>query len=291
MLKGIDTSKWQAGLPDATINADFIIFKATEGVGYVDPDCSASYQEAKTAGKLLGVYDFARPDGNSAISEANFFLDNIKGYIGEAIMILDWEHTPTDDVNWAYDWLSHVYQVTGIKPWIYMNRSTANSFDWRRVNDAGFALWVAQYADNIDDFNYDMAAAGPAPEVNWSNGYVCWQWTSNGWLSGYNGDLDCNLFYGDVAAWKSFAVGHPAVEQPTQSTPVEIPIIETKPVEAPVSTPIVETPNIPISTTEPVTEATEQPKGTSVITIVHKTKLALLIEAIVEFIKKFFKKG
>ena len=68
-LKGIDTSSYQAGLPDKTINADFIIFKATEGVGYTDQDCNPSYQEAKAAGKLLGVYHFARPDGNGAIAD------------------------------------------------------------------------------------------------------------------------------------------------------------------------------------------------------------------------------
>ena len=55
MLKGIDISKWQSiGTGDG--DYDFIICKATEGVGYTDPNCDGHYQRAKAQGKLLGVY-------------------------------------------------------------------------------------------------------------------------------------------------------------------------------------------------------------------------------------------
>ena len=62
---------------------------------YINDDCDRAYQQAKAAGKKLGVYHFA--DGNSSgVAEADFFIDNIQGYIGEAILVLDWE---TDAVN------------------------------------------------------------------------------------------------------------------------------------------------------------------------------------------------
>jgi GH25 family lysozyme M1 (1,4-beta-N-acetylmuramidase) len=244
-LRGIDSSRWQAGLPDATINADFIIFKATEGVGYTDPDCNPSYQEAKAAGKLLGVYHFARPDGNDPISEADWFLSQTKGYIGEALLALDWETEPKSNVAWAKSWLDRVYSKTGIRPLIYMSSSVVNSYDWSSVYNAGYALWVAQYRDNNIDINYDMSNAGAMPDVNWVNGYAMWQWTSKGRLTGYSGDLDCNIFYGDKAAWTAFATGHPAtkpapVTAPIAPTPVVVPPVVApapKPVVEPVSTP------------------------------------------------------
>lgn len=249
-LRGLDTSSWQAGLPDAAIDADFIIVKATEGVGYTDADAAASYEEAKGAGKLVGSYDFARPDGNDPIVEADYYLSQTSNWIGESIMVLDWEHTPTDNVNYAKRWIDRVIQRTGITPMIYMNTSTANAFDWSGIWDY-VALWVAQYADYVTDYNYDMSGAGNMPNVNWPNGYAMWQWTSSGRLPGYGGNLDCNVFYGDRAAWQAFCVGHPA--------PV---IVSPNPVEpTPIPTPdgeVIVSPPLP----EPTPELTPEPEPT-----------------------------
>lgn len=51
-LFGTDQSKWQA---NQVTEGSFILVKATEGCGYVDPTCDAKYQLNKQAGKLLGV--------------------------------------------------------------------------------------------------------------------------------------------------------------------------------------------------------------------------------------------
>lgn len=254
-LKGIDTSKWQAGLPDATIEADFIIFKATEGVGYVDPDCNPSYQEAKSAGKLLGVYHFARPDGNDPISEAEYFVNNIRGYIGEALLALDWETNPEGNVAWAKQWLDHVTALTGVRPLIYMSASVVNQYDWSSVS-SDYALWVARYWDMATDVNYDMSNAGPLPDVNWPNGYAMWQWTSRGRLNGYAGDLDCNVFYGSSDSWHAFArvrATTPVVTPPVITPPVVTPVV-TEPV-----TPPIETPVIPLVTNPETTPIVAQP--------------------------------
>ena len=89
MMNGIDISSWQEGINLDVVPCDFVICKATQGVGYVNPDCDRAYQQAKKAGKCLGVYHYA--SGNDAVAEAEFFLKNIQGYIGEAILVLDWE--------------------------------------------------------------------------------------------------------------------------------------------------------------------------------------------------------
>ena len=220
VLKGIDVSSWQAGLNVANINADFVIAKATEGIGYVDKNCDVFIQQAKQKNKLRGVYHFARNSYNSAKSEADFFLNNTKGYIGECLLVLDWEDAAYD-VAWAKSWLDIVYKSTGIKPLIYMNESTVNSHDWSSVAKAGYGLWVAKYRDMVADFNHNMNLAGEAPRVNHWNGYVMWQWTSSGRLDGYGGDLDCNVFYGDRQMWNKYvgvssneSTPAPAVQNP-----------------------------------------------------------------------------
>ena len=55
-MNGIDISNWQAGIDVSKVPSDFVICKATQGTSYVSPDCDRAYQQAKKAGKCLGVY-------------------------------------------------------------------------------------------------------------------------------------------------------------------------------------------------------------------------------------------
>lgn len=202
-MHGTDQSYWQ---PNKITEGDFIICKATEGTGYVDPTCDAKYQLNKNAGKLLGVYHYARPDlGTTAEDEARFFVDNITGYIkpiydddgkligymgGECILVLDWESANKWDVAWAKRWLNEVERLTGIKPLIYMSSSVTFAYDWSAVVAEDYGLWVANYGNN-DGTNHGCPAVG-----YW--GIVAMhQYTSN--------PLDKDEFFGDANTWKAYA--------------------------------------------------------------------------------------
>lgn len=218
MLKGIDISKWQAGIDLSSIDTDFVICKATEGVGYTDKNCDGFYQKAKSLGKKLGVYHFARPDlGNSAIDEADYFVKETKGYHKEAILVLDWESGNLKDVTWAKKWLDRVYEKTGVKPLIYMSASVMSSADWSSVANADYGLWVANYGSN--NGTADESVFDRYPLRYWSF-YALWQYTSVGRLSGYNANLDLNYFSGDKAAWDKYAGGSPSTSTST-TKPVE----------------------------------------------------------------------
>ena len=110
-----------------------------------------------------------------------------------------------NDVQWALTWLNRVKEQTGVKPMIYMSESVVNAYDWSPVVAADYGLWVAKYRDTIPDYNYDMSNAGNVPTVKWWKGYAMWQWTSTGKLDGYNGSLDCDIFYGNKQAWLAYA--------------------------------------------------------------------------------------
>ena len=204
VMRGIDISKWQSGIDLSAVNADFVIVKATEGIGYVDKSCDGFFQKALSLGKKLGFYHFARPT-NDPVREADFFYENCKGYFGKAIPILDWEAENKSDVAWAKRWLDEVYRLSGVKPVIYMSESVANAYNWSSVANADYGLWVAKYRDNNQDYNYNMANAGSRPKVKWWKFYCMWQWTSTGRLNGYSGNLDCNVFYGDGTTWDKYA--------------------------------------------------------------------------------------
>lgn len=290
-LIGPDTSNNNPGVPDKSIRADFIIFKGTEGTGFVDQDCDASYQEARNAGKRVGVYDFARPDGDNAVDEATFFYNNVKGYVGQAVFALDWEHTPTNDVIWAKTWLDTFYQLSGVRAWIYMNESTANQFDWSPIwHD--YALWVAKYWDMSPDVNYDMTNAGPQPVVNWPNGYVAWQWTSTGRLDGYAGNLDLNVFYGDESQWDAYTrVRSNPVILPTPAPTPAAPVVTStpEPVVVPTPTPVVTPEPIP-EPTIPIVEPDTSAANTPTPQVSWFTQFLRYILTL-KFITNLFKKG
>ena len=182
MLNGIDISAWQRGIDAASVPSDFVIVKATQGLDYINDDCDRAYQQAKAAGKKLGVYHFS--DGNSSgVAEADFFIDNIQGYIGEAILVLDWE---TDAVNcgpgYAKAFLDRVQARTGIKPMIYMSGSVVNEWDWSAVVAGDYGLWVAYYSkDSCDGYWPD---APMYPISDWA-GAAMLQYTSGGYLPGW----------------------------------------------------------------------------------------------------------
>lgn len=198
-LNGIDVSNWQKGINLAAVPADFVIMKVTEGTSYVSPDFDRQYQQAKGAGRLLGVYHYS--NGGNVQAEADWFLQNIQGYIGEAILVLDWEATnnPTcgsNDKNWCKSWCDYVYSKTGVKPMVYISKAIMN-----RISGLGdYGLWIAQYA-SMDQVNGYQTT----PWNEGAYGCVIRQYTSNGRLSGYSGPLDLDKFYGDATAWKKYA--------------------------------------------------------------------------------------
>lgn len=213
VMRGIDISKWQSGIDLSAVNADFVIVKATEGIGYVDKSCDGFFQKALSLGKKLGFYHFARPT-NDPVREADFFYNNCRGYFGKGIPILDWESGNTSNVMWAKRWLDRVYQLSGVKPVIYMSESVVNANNWSAVAAADYGLWVAKYRDNNPDYNYSMANAGSRPKVKWWKFYCMWQWTSTGRLNGYGGYLDCDVFYGDQSTWDAYVGKSTSVAKP-----------------------------------------------------------------------------
>lgn len=206
-MHGIDVSSWQTGIDTYNIDADFVICKATEGTTYVNPDCDRAYQGAIKSGKKVGVYHYA--SGGNATEEAKFFVNNIKGYIGDAILILDFEGEAINrGVAWAKTWLDTVYNLTGVKPLIYMSNSVVNRFDWSSVRDANYGLWNAGYYNGYNiqwGYNYNPPIYGSLGV--WSDCLAMYQYTSSGRLDGWGGNLDLNIFYGDEKAWDAY-VGH-----------------------------------------------------------------------------------
>lgn len=211
MLRVVDVASHQKGIVTGSIDCDAVICKATEGTGYVNPYCDEHYQSAKASGKLLGVYHYA--SGGNPEAEAEFFINNVQGYLHEAILVLDWEsgdNAAWGDSNWVARFCAHVVALTGINPMIYVQRSAVGQC----IGLGDYGIWLAEYPD------YALRGWGDYVEPNYSGDYAMHQFTSSGAISGWSGPLDLSLFFGDANAWLAYAgaTGQPVPASQLQQT-------------------------------------------------------------------------
>lgn len=218
ILNGIDISSYQSGIDLTVVPCDFVIIKATQGTGYVNPDCDRAYQQAKRAGKLRGTYHYV--GGGNAVAEADYYVNNIKGYLKDGLLAIDWEAEQNSAWgNEAYleQLVRRVIERTGIKPLIYSMASRyAQVAAVAKKLDCG--LWIAEYAD----MNPTGYQAHP-----WREGaYACAirQYASTGRLNGWGGNLDLNIAYMTRDQWAKYVNpgGKPAAA-PAPSKPAPAP--------------------------------------------------------------------
>lgn len=195
-LNVIDVSRWQPANITDLVDYDGVIIKATEGTGYVSPTCDTQYQKAKARGKLLGVYHFA--SGGDARAEAEFFIANVKGYVKEAILVLDYEASAVNrGREWVRTWIKRVKELTGVNPLVYASRSVVDAQDLAGLlKEENCGLWLAAYPHTNPTGYYE-----PKNE----RGEVIRQYSSSGRLSGYNGNLDLNYAWIDADKWHKYA--------------------------------------------------------------------------------------
>lgn len=198
-MQGIDISGWEAGIDLSKVSCDFVIVKATQGVGFVSRSCDEQIQQAIALGKPFGFYHYV--GGNGAQAEADFFVDNCKGYFGKGIPCIDWEsgqNSAWGNTGYLKELVQRVIDRTGVKPLIY---ASASSFPWDVSRALDCDAWVAQYANNKTTGYQDSP---------WNEGaYECAirQYSENGRLGGYSGDLDLDKAYMDADGWARYVGG------------------------------------------------------------------------------------
>lgn len=230
-LSGIDIASYQADIDVAKVEADFIIVKVSGGTSYVndrahnaDRDWRDIANEVLKAGKLLGLYHYAceydsEPGGKA---EAEFFLKQIKGFEGKAVLCLDFEaHAQNMPVSYAKAWLDTVASKTGSTPLFYGYASYLNSRNHSAISK--YPLWMASYLNRYERGSGYVSN----PDNTWDTGswakMTMYQYSSTRTINGYGDRLDVNVFYGTREDWAKLAGGStvPAPEPEPAKNPVK----------------------------------------------------------------------
>lgn len=153
MINGVDVSAYQSTSQlVAAINAgaQFVIVKATEGTGLVDPlhDQHVATARAMHVG-LVGHYHFGRHVAN-AVAEAQFFIAHANPWPGD-LVALDAESldgTWPERVAYVLTFLATLHQHQGLMyDWYtyteYLASLQANATAAQRAQLSSYPLWIA----------------------------------------------------------------------------------------------------------------------------------------------------
>ena len=197
-LNIIDIASYHDDIDLSVVPCDGAMVKATQGVGYTNPDCVRAVEQLMGLNKAVGTYHYI--SGGNAVAEANFYIDSILNWIGKSALAVDWESNQNSawgDESYLEDVVKQIIARTKIPPMIYVQASRYNEVaPVAQRNNCG--LWIAQYADT-----------NPTGWQNtpWNEGaYTCAmrQYSSNGRINGWNGPLDLNKFYGSLDDFRKY---------------------------------------------------------------------------------------
>lgn len=190
---GIDVSQYQDNIDWKVLSSeeklDFIIIRASAGKNHKDIKFNYNWKSAKENQILRGAYHYYRPNENST-EQANFFIKNVVLERGDLPPILDIEkyskvqNLPKLKLG-LLNWLKIVEEHYGVSPILYTYHNYyLNTF----IHDKRFEkypLWIAWYntKKNPDNINED---------------WVFWQFTDKAEIKGIKGDVDMNVFNGNL---------------------------------------------------------------------------------------------
>lgn len=175
---GADISHYQGSFNPATYKAageDFVIVKATESTGYLDPTFKARWAAAGSAGLARAAYHFARPGDGGPDAQADHFVRATKaaGWRSGDGWALDMEDaggvSAVGLLSWADRWCLRVRGELGGRGlfYSYVPFIRATMMNPGRV-PGGCLAWVARYAA--------APYQDPHPRPNgWPDPPDCWQ--------------------------------------------------------------------------------------------------------------------
>ncbi|HEY7935973.1 MAG TPA: GH25 family lysozyme, partial [Candidatus Limnocylindrales bacterium] len=198
-LEGIDVSRWQGTINWAQVKAagkTFVVMKATEGTGYVDPMYATNRAGAMGVGMPMAAYHFASPDpsANEAVLEADHYVAVAGNSAGNLVPVLDLEQTgglgSAALQVWVRQWLDEVTLKLGIQPMVYVSPSfwSTKVGNDTSIAAAGYRLWIANWG----------VTSPTVPANNWAgHGYTFWQYSDCGHVSGITtGCVDLDRYPG-----------------------------------------------------------------------------------------------
>ena len=194
-INGIDVSTYQGNIDWNAVKNEvqFAIIRMGWGQDGVDDYYETNYNGAKSAGVQVGAYLFSyATDSAGAEAEAYHALDLLQGKQFEWPIYYDIEADALGgDVNGMLNTFCQILQQNNYFCGVYSSASPlSTNFDQGVLSQ--YAVWVAHYGVDYPSF---------------SGEWGIWQYSSEGSVSGIDGDVDmdyASVDYSDIIMSKGF---------------------------------------------------------------------------------------
>ena len=189
---GIDVSEYQGDIEwgavetlDNDYRISFVFIRATVGDDRLDKRFKENWLKAKENQLIRGAYHYYRPNENS-LEQAELFIKTVTLQKGDLPPVLDIEKLPENQSIERLKiglrrWLIAVEEHYKVKPIIYTGESYYDDFLKEEFSD--YLFWIANYNFYREKLEED---------------WLFWQFTEKATVSGINGNVDVNIFNGDL---------------------------------------------------------------------------------------------
>jgi lysozyme len=189
---GLDVSEYQGKISWIDVDTvenkypvHFVFIRATVGIDRLDKQFDENWLGAKKSNLIRGAYHYYRPNENS-LEQAALFIKTVSLEKGDLPPVLDIERLPE---NQSVDrlkiglkrWLRAVEAHYKVKPIIYTGERYYDDFLKEEFSD--YLFWIANYNFYRENIQED---------------WLFWQFTEKASVSGIKGNVDVNIYNGDV---------------------------------------------------------------------------------------------
>jgi lysozyme len=189
---GLDVSEYQGEIDWTLVKnvennypLEFVLIRATAGNNREDVQFRNNWLGAKNRKMIRGAYHYYRPNENS-LEQARIFIQTVQLQKGDLPPVLDIEKLPKEQSidslkKGLKRWLKAVEAHYKVKPIIYTGEKYYDDFLKEEFSD--YLFWIANYNFYREKIGED---------------WLFWQFTEKASVSGIKGNVDVNIYNGDV---------------------------------------------------------------------------------------------
>lgn len=197
---GIDVSEYQGKISWSYVDTienqyplHFVFIRATAGNDAVDRRFKRNWEGAKKNKMIRGAYHYYRPNENS-LEQAELFIKTVRLQKGDLPPVLDIEKLPknqsmTNLKKGLRKWLQAIESHYKVKPIIYTGEKYYDDFLKEEFSD--YLFWIANYNFYREEIQDD---------------WLFWQFTERAAVPGIEGNVDVNIYNGDLQQLKFITV-------------------------------------------------------------------------------------
>jgi lysozyme len=197
---GLDVSEYQGEIDWPSVDnmegeypLEFVFIRATAGMDRPDKNFKKNWEGVKKRKMVRGAYHYYRPDENS-LEQALLFIETVKLEKGDLPPVLDIEKFPKSQSianlkKGLRSWLKAVEAHYKVKPILYTSEKYYDDFLKEDFSD--YLFWIANYNFYREKMEED---------------WLFWQFSEKASIAGIKGNVDVNIFNGDVEQLRFIAI-------------------------------------------------------------------------------------